>query len=142
MFTTPPRKVTTRKQHREFERKQIQMASTSAGDHADATLKIPVLGTDSLIPSKDLERMKKEAVRISAPFTSVKNGSVMSRKSKRSKSSSIARRKYLELEAAEAKARIQLALIDKKLEADLAQVDAEELQGDGSEASRNEILDE
>ncbi|KOB69657.1 reverse transcriptase [Operophtera brumata] len=42
-----------------------------------------------------------------------------------STASSVARRKQLELEAAEAKAKIQMELIDKKLQVDLAKVDQE-----------------
>lgn len=44
---------------------------------------------------------------------------------KKSHTSSVARRKQLELEAAEAKARIQMELIDKKLQAELAKADHE-----------------
>lgn len=47
-------------------------------------------------------------------------------KSKSSSSSVLARRKQLELEAAQEKARIQMALIDKKLEADLANLEEEQ----------------
>ncbi|XP_063532878.1 uncharacterized protein LOC134743988 [Cydia strobilella] len=61
------------------------------------------------------------------------------RKSKASgsaRSSVVARKKLLELEAAEAKARIQMELIDKKLAADLAQLDEEnEEYSSQSEAS-------
>lgn len=51
-------------------------------------------------------------------------------------SSHLARKKKLELEAAEAKARIQMELIDKKLAADLAQLD-EELYSSRSDVSEN-----
>lgn len=67
----------------------------------------------------------------------------------RSTCSSLARRKQLELEAAQAKATIQMQLIDKQLEANLAHLDAEErddvtersqsMNGEPAEATLNNV---
>lgn len=133
MYRTPA-EPKTRKQHREFERTKLQMASAANSASAEPIVnKKPILGTDSDKQPKDSEQVKMETPK-SIP------GSITSGKSKRSTSSSIARRKQLEFEAAQAKAQIELALIDKKLEAELALVDAEEMESEhGSEVSKSAL---
>ncbi|CAH2101775.1 unnamed protein product [Euphydryas editha] len=80
-----------------------------------------------------LNKNKNEGsiVKTETPLTAVQNipstsRQVFSAKSKRSSSSSVlARKKKLELEAAEARPKIELDLINKRLAADLAEIDDE-----------------
>ncbi|KAJ0169148.1 hypothetical protein K1T71_014943 [Dendrolimus kikuchii] len=77
-----------------------------------------------------IERIAPRATRSHIDDTQIKKSSPKdpSILSKKSMASSIAKRKQLEFEAAQAKAKIAMELIDKKLEADLAQVDADEAE--------------
>ncbi|KAJ0171287.1 hypothetical protein K1T71_012837 [Dendrolimus kikuchii] len=77
-----------------------------------------------------IERIAPRATRSHIVDTQIKKSSPKdpSILSKKSTASSIAKRKQLEFKAAQAKAKIAMELIDKKLEADLAQVDADDAE--------------
>jgi hypothetical protein len=109
MFNTPPKMVLTRRQR--------QLAEAKANSEPPGTVDVKPCTSNS----------KKE----------VKSAAASVASSKKSTASTIARRKQLELQAAEEKARIQMELIDRRLEADLAAVDAED--EDKSDARLSEV---
>ena len=117
----------TRKQRRDIE----------AGEAANPT---STRDTDSNNASR--EPMGGVTTKAS-PCQSSKHASATSMRSKRSTASAVVRRKQLELEATQAKAKIEMQLIDKQLEVDLAQLDAEEIPpGDDDSRVSNVALDE
>ncbi|CAG9113265.1 unnamed protein product [Plutella xylostella] len=130
MFVTPPNKRLRRRL-----REQVDAHDETKPGNV-ATMELPkceVLDREPCVPTTS--RTKEENIhdqlqKNATPYKSVIEGSRASSRSKRSTTSSTAKRKQLELEAAEAKAKIQLLLIDKRLEADLAKIEAEEEESD------------
>ncbi|XP_048481754.1 uncharacterized protein LOC119693943 [Plutella xylostella] len=130
MFVTPPNKRLRRRL-----REQVDAHDETKPGNV-ATMELPkceVLDREPCVPTTS--RTKEENIhdqlqKNATPYKSVIEGSRASSRSKRSTASSTAKRKQLELEAAEAKAKIQLLLIDKRLEADLAKIEAEEEESD------------
>ncbi|XP_045535755.1 uncharacterized protein LOC106718630 [Papilio machaon] len=109
---------TTRRQHQ-----------ASASDPAPEAAHQPSRGADDII-SRGTQAAKEET-----PKRSPSANTFRSATARRScSSSSSARRKQLELKAEQAKAEIRMQLIDKQLEADLAQLEEEEVADDVTES--------
>lgn len=121
MFLTPPSKkmVNTRSTvKKEQDKKKASEADPAKPSSSDTRNVEP-----NVQPDKTLV-LEAGSVKCKMPLTKLPTSrKSMSKKS--STSSLAARRKKLELEAAEAKARIEMQLIDKRLEADLAELNEE-----------------
>ncbi|XP_063534822.1 uncharacterized protein LOC134744834 [Cydia strobilella] len=128
MFHTPPvkmvntRSTTRRERERKAEEdRQLQLQVPSQPTNVNNTQNNDE--TKRMLPA-----FKLSGSSVKSEYRPVQHtpASLTGAKSKSSSSSVLARRKQLELEAAQEKARIQMALIDKKLEADLANLMDEE----------------
>ncbi|XP_072943452.1 uncharacterized protein [Epargyreus clarus] len=117
----------------------LQPAST----HLDVT--VPPRGACSNITPRqqDTEEVKVETICKVSPSAPVRSGNSVrsaatSGRTKKSTTSSLTRRKQLELDAAEARAKIQLDLINKRLELELAR-EAEDGDDRSSECSKQQL---
>ncbi|XP_072934823.1 uncharacterized protein [Epargyreus clarus] len=117
----------------------LQPAST----HFDVT--VPPRGACSNITPRqqDTEEVKVETICKISPSAPVRSGNSVrsaatSGRTKKSTTSSLTRRKQLELDAAEARAKIQLDLINKRLELELAR-EAEDGDDRSSECSKQQL---
>lgn len=101
------------------------------------------LGSDCLKTSREQEEYASTPVPCKlSPRGTVQQSTCATKTTvctKKSTASSVARRKQLELQAAEATAKIKLDLIAKKLEADLAQVDADASHAGASAAPEQDL---